>query len=109
MTDVRIATTDGTGKVLESAAVQAFRDELRGPLIGPEDTNYDERYAQSKGLNRVQPAAVSCPEISSVTRARVSGSVSSPPSDRGVNIRSKPASCSAANTGGDSRRSRSAS
>ena len=57
-----------------------------------------QRCARSSGFARLQPAAVSCPEISSITRARVRGSTSSPPSDWGVHMRSKPASCSAANT-----------
>ena len=58
MTDVRIATTDGTGKVLESAAVQAFRDELRGPLIGPEDANYDETRRVWNGMIDRRPALI---------------------------------------------------
>src|SRR5262244_1571217 len=58
MTDVRIATMDGTGKVLESAAVQAFRDELRGPLIGPEDANYDETRRVWNGMIDRRPALI---------------------------------------------------
>ena len=43
MTDVRIAITDGTGKVLESAAVQAFRDELEIDL-----TSHDAGYSPNQ-------------------------------------------------------------
>ena len=35
-----IATTDGTGKTLENATVQALRTELRGSLLSSEDTSY---------------------------------------------------------------------
>ena len=70
MTDVRIATTDGTGKVLESAAVQAFRDELRGPLIGPEDANYDETRRVWNGMIDRRPALIArCGGVADVIAA----------------------------------------
>ncbi|HEX4184754.1 MAG TPA: hypothetical protein VHY78_02720 [Stellaceae bacterium] len=40
MTDIQIATADGTGKVLEDATVEAFRVGLRGPLLSPGDAGY---------------------------------------------------------------------
>jgi FAD/FMN-containing dehydrogenase len=58
MTDVRIATTDGVGKVLESAAVEAFGDELRGPLIAPDHSNYDETRKVWNGMIDRRPALI---------------------------------------------------
>jgi FAD/FMN-containing dehydrogenase len=58
MTDVRIATTDGVGTVLESAAVQAFGDELRGPLITPNHSNYDETRKVWNGMIDRRPALI---------------------------------------------------
>jgi FAD/FMN-containing dehydrogenase len=58
MTDVRIATTDGVGKVLESAAVQAFGDGLRGPLITPDHSNYDETRKVWNGMIDRRPALI---------------------------------------------------
>jgi FAD/FMN-containing dehydrogenase len=58
MTDVRIATTDGVGKVLESAAVQTFSDELRGPLITPDHSNYDETRKVWNGMIDRRPALI---------------------------------------------------
>ena len=70
MTDVRIATMDGTGKVLESAAVQALRDELRGPLIGPEDANYDETRSVWNGMIDRRPALIArCGGVADVIAA----------------------------------------
>ena len=54
-----------------------------------------------------QPAALSNRPTSSAMRATVTGSVSSPPSARGVNIRNNPALRMASSTGRASRRSRS--
>lgn len=58
MTDVRIATTDGVGKVLESSAVQAFGDELRGPLITPDHSNYDDTRKVWNGMIDRRPALI---------------------------------------------------
>jgi FAD/FMN-containing dehydrogenase len=58
MTDVRLATTDGAGKVLESATVQAFRDELRGTLIAPESAGYDETRKVWNGMIDRRPALI---------------------------------------------------
>src|SRR5919204_90124 len=58
MTDVRIATTDGAGKVLEAATVQAFRDQLRGPLIAPEDAIYDDARKVWNGMIDRRPALI---------------------------------------------------
>lgn len=58
MTDVRIATTHGVGKVLESSAVQAFGDELRGPLITPDHSNYDDTRKVWNGMIDRRPALI---------------------------------------------------
>lgn len=58
MTDVRIATTDGVGKVLESSAVQAFGDELRGPLITPDHSSYDDTRKVWNGMIDRHPALI---------------------------------------------------
>src|SRR5262245_50646421 len=75
----------------------------------PSSGRRQQKKAQSKGFSKVQAAAESWRPISSPTRARVTGSVSNPPSERGVVIRRRPVSRSAFRTGCDSRRSRSAS
>jgi hypothetical protein len=56
MTDIRITTTDGAGKVLEDAAVQAFRAGLRGPLLPPGDVGYDETRKVWNGMIDRRPA-----------------------------------------------------
>jgi len=58
MTDVRIATTNGAGKVLESGTVEAFRDELRGPLLAPDDAVYDETRKVWNGMIDRRPALI---------------------------------------------------
>src|ERR1700746_233255 len=42
MTDIQIATTDGTSKILEEATIRAFRAGFRGSLLSPGDGAYDE-------------------------------------------------------------------
>jgi FAD/FMN-containing dehydrogenase len=70
MTDVRIATMDGTGKVLELAAVQAFRDELRGPLIGPGDAGYNETRKVWNGMIDRRPGLIArCAGLADVVAA----------------------------------------
>jgi FAD/FMN-containing dehydrogenase len=58
MADVRIATTNGVGKVLESTAVQGFGDELRGPLITSDHSNYDETRKVWNGMIDRRPALI---------------------------------------------------
>jgi hypothetical protein len=41
MTDLRIATSEGTDAILEEAAVQDFAAGLRGALLRPGDDGYD--------------------------------------------------------------------
>lgn len=48
---------------------------------GPSSGYREQKCAQSKGLQIVQPAALSCSAISSITRARVMGLTSRPPND----------------------------
>jgi FAD/FMN-containing dehydrogenase len=70
MTDVRIATTDGGGKVLGSAAVQAFGDNLRGPLITPDHSNYDETRKVWNGMIDRRPALIArCGGVADVIAA----------------------------------------
>jgi hypothetical protein len=42
MTDIHIATADGTSNVLEKATVRAFAAGLSGPLLSPGDAGYEE-------------------------------------------------------------------
>ena len=42
MTDLRVATITGEGATLDGAAVDGFRDSLRGPLLSSSDAGYDE-------------------------------------------------------------------
>jgi hypothetical protein len=58
MTDIRIATTDGAGKVLEDAAVQTFSTGLRGSLLFPGGTGYDETRKVWNGMIDRRPALI---------------------------------------------------
>ena len=42
MSDLRVVTTDGNEKILESASIQSLADELRGRLVLAGDGGYDE-------------------------------------------------------------------
>jgi FAD/FMN-containing dehydrogenase len=70
MTDVRIATTDGAGKVLESAVVHAFGEALRGPLIAPDHADYDETRKVWNGMIDRRPALIArCGGVADVIAA----------------------------------------
>jgi FAD/FMN-containing dehydrogenase len=65
-----IATTDGTGKTLEDATVQALRTELRGSLLSSEDTSYDETRQVWNGMIDRRPALIArCGGIADVIAA----------------------------------------
>ena len=70
MTDMRIATTDGAGKVLEDATVQGFRAELRGSLLAPDDASYDETRKVWNGMIDRRPALIArCGGVADVIAA----------------------------------------
>ena len=58
MTDVRVITSDGGDKILESAAVEKFADSLRGRLMQPGDGGYDEARRVWNGMIDRHPALV---------------------------------------------------
>ena len=70
MTSMLIATTDGAGKTLEDAAVQAFRAELRGSLLSSEDASYDETRKVWNGMIDRRPALIArCGGVADVIAA----------------------------------------
>jgi len=70
MPDLHIATIDGAGKVLEDATVQAFRAELRGPLLSSEDAGYDETRKVWNGMIDRRPALIArCAGVADVVAA----------------------------------------
>jgi hypothetical protein len=70
MTDIRIATTDGAGKVLEDAVVQAFSTGLRGPLLSPGKAGYDETRKAWNGMIDRRPALIArCAGLADVVAA----------------------------------------
>ena len=58
MTDVRVITTDGGDKILESAAVEKFADGLRGRLVQPGEGGYDEARRVWNGMIDRHPALI---------------------------------------------------
>ena len=65
-----IATTDGAGKTLESATVQALRMELRGSLLSSEDASYDETRQVWNGMIDRRPALIArCGGVADVIAA----------------------------------------
>src|SRR5215469_14250892 len=58
MTDLRVITSDGGDRILEEAAVQAFADSLRGPLLRPDDGGYDEARKVWNGMIDRHPALI---------------------------------------------------
>ncbi len=70
MADMRIATTDGAGKVLEDATVQGFRAELRGSLLALDDASYDETRKVWNGMIDRRPALIArCGGVADVIAA----------------------------------------
>jgi FAD/FMN-containing dehydrogenase len=58
MTDVRVITTDGGDKILESAAIEKFADALRGRLVQPGEAGYDEARRVWNGMIDRHPALI---------------------------------------------------
>jgi FAD/FMN-containing dehydrogenase len=70
MTDIQIATTDGTSKILEDATVRAFRAGFRGPLLSPGDGAYDETRKVWNGMIDRRPALIArCAGVADVVAA----------------------------------------
>src|SRR6202008_2764195 len=55
-TDLRIITTDRGEAILESATVQGFADGLRGRLVPPGDSGFDDGRKVGKGMSARRPA-----------------------------------------------------
>jgi len=58
MSDLRVVTTDGNEKILESAAIQSLADELRGRLVLAGDGGYDEARRVWNGMIDRRPALI---------------------------------------------------
>jgi FAD/FMN-containing dehydrogenase len=70
MTDLRVITSDGGATILEEAAVQAFADNLRGPLLRPADSGYDEARKVWNGMIDRRPALIArCAGVADVMTA----------------------------------------
>src|SRR5262245_44870074 len=70
MPDLQIATTDGGGKMLEDATIQAFRAELRGPLLSAGHASYDDTRKVWNGMIDRRPALIArCAGVADVVAA----------------------------------------
>jgi FAD/FMN-containing dehydrogenase len=70
MTDMRIATTSGTDRILEDAAVRKLGAGLHGPLFRPGDTGYDEARKIWNGMIDRRPALIAgCAGVADVIAA----------------------------------------
>jgi hypothetical protein len=58
MTDLRVITTEGTGAILEEAAVHEFAANLRGPLLRPGDGGYYQARKVWNGMIDRHPALI---------------------------------------------------
>ena len=58
MTDLRVVTTEGSDAILEEAAVHDFAANLRGSLLHPGDSGYDEARKVWNGMIDRRPALV---------------------------------------------------
>jgi FAD/FMN-containing dehydrogenase len=58
VTDVRIATKNGNGVVLDDAVVEGFESELRGELMRPGDEGYEEARKLWNGMIDRRPALI---------------------------------------------------
>src|SRR2546428_5828387 len=75
MTDLRVTTMNGVDTVLKEAAVAAFKQSLRGPLIAPGDECYAEARQVWNGNIDRRPGLIARPAgvadvIQAVTFAR---------------------------------------
>src|SRR5246127_1173383 len=70
MPDLQIATTDGRGKMLADATIQAFRAELRGPLLSAGHASYDDTRKVWNGMIDRRPALIArCAGVADVVAA----------------------------------------
>src|SRR6516164_7203232 len=70
MTDLRVITSDGGDRILEEAAVQAFAENLRGPLLRPGDEGYDQARKVWNGMIDRRPALIArCAGVADVMTA----------------------------------------
>src|ERR1700739_1310347 len=70
MPDLQIATTDGRGKMLADATIQAFRAELRGPLLSAGHASYDDTRKVWNGMIDRRPALIArCAGVADVIAA----------------------------------------
>jgi FAD/FMN-containing dehydrogenase len=70
MTDLAVISTEGTGAILEEAAVQDFAANLRGPLLRPDDGGYDEARKVWNGMIDRRPALIArCAGVADVIGA----------------------------------------
>jgi FAD/FMN-containing dehydrogenase len=70
MTDLRIATSEGNGTVLEEVTVQDFAAQLRGLLLRPGDTGYDAARTVWNGMIDRRPALIArCAGVADVVTA----------------------------------------
>jgi FAD/FMN-containing dehydrogenase len=70
MTDLQIGSTRVAERVLDDAAVEAFRERLRAPVIRPGDTTYDDDRKIWNGMIDRRPAAiVKCTGVADVIDA----------------------------------------
>ena len=67
MVDLQVSTARGSGSTLPEAAVEEFRDSLRGPLVLPGDGDYDAVRQVWNGMIDKRPALIArCAGVSDV-------------------------------------------
>jgi len=70
MEDLRVATTTGTDTVLEEAAVEEFKADLRGELLRPGDDGYEEARTVWNAMIDNRPALIArCAGAADVIRS----------------------------------------
>ena len=70
MTDLIVATLEGTDAIVEEGAVQALRARLHGPLLRPDDAGYEEARKVWNGMIDRRPALIArCAGVSDVIAA----------------------------------------